>query len=197
MRWNGDFVNELSAQALDGSHRSQIVGITRYGDSRGNQADERSHGAARLQRVAATSKWLKNLEAYVACKNSDVFGIADSKIDVSDVCVVRSHDPKMVIRNEAARRFAGHNFDASQRDLAGIQRRRRDGKQLFFERRGHVDGATLADARVVDQSRSADAGGDGDGCWAVDGVDRVDGSVAEEGDVLEADAAFARVCDFG
>jgi hypothetical protein len=114
MRRNGNLIDEARTQSLDGSYRCKIVGVAGNRNSSRNQADKRGDGATRLKRVAATSERLQNLESDVPCANSDMFGVSDTKIDVTNVRAVDSQDTKMVIWDEAARRLTRHNSNESQ-----------------------------------------------------------------------------------
>jgi hypothetical protein len=113
VRWNGNLVNEARAQSLNGSYRSEIVGVAGKSNHSRNRADKRGDGATCLKRVATASGRLQNLESDVTCANSDMFGVSDTKIDVTDIRAVGSQDTKMVIRDEATRRLTRHNPDES------------------------------------------------------------------------------------
>src|SRR5438874_539558 len=137
MRRNGHHVNKPGAQSFDGPHRCEIVRVTRNRNHLVNRADEWGDGATCLQRVAAASIGLSNLEPDVSGAKSNMLGITDTKIEVADFRAIGSQDAKMVVRNEPARRLTWHNSDETQRDVARRQTLGRDWKLLLGERCGH------------------------------------------------------------
>jgi hypothetical protein len=70
-----------------------------------------------LERIAVTTKWLKNLESDVPRTNPDMLGIADTEIDVADIGAIRQQNAEMISRNKVAGRVAGHNSDKAQSHL--------------------------------------------------------------------------------
>src|SRR5438094_43392 len=114
---NQYLVNESRAQSLDSAPRRLVVRVTRNGDGTVKRTDEQGDGATCLERVTVTPKLLEDFKSEMSSSNSNVLRIADTKIDVAHLRAIDSQDTEMVKRDEAARGFAGHNFDEAQQNF--------------------------------------------------------------------------------
>ena len=137
MRGNGNFINEARAQTLDGPPRRMVVRVTGNSDRAADRADERGKRLTGLKRIMAAAERLQNLEADVSGGNSNMLRIADAEVDVADLRAAGSQDAKVVIRNKAARRLAGHHTDEPKRYVARRENPGWNWKRPVGEWRGH------------------------------------------------------------
>jgi hypothetical protein len=103
-----NFVDEPGAQSLNCPPRGQIIGITSNSDRLVNGTHEGRNGATRLERIAMPAMLPANFETNVSGGDSNVFSIANAKIDVANITIAREQYAKMICRNEIARRVTGN-----------------------------------------------------------------------------------------
>jgi hypothetical protein len=116
-----NFVNKTGAQSFNRPPRGQIIGIA--GDSHRvvNGTHERRNGATRLERITMSAMLLANLETNVPRRNSNVFSIANAKINMANIRPVTEQYAEMVCRNEITGWVTGHYADEMQSHLAERQ----------------------------------------------------------------------------
>jgi hypothetical protein len=113
-RRHGHFINKMRTQLLDRSLWRQIVRIACDRDGSIHGADEWCERSTCLQCVTMAPLWFENLKADVPCAYSDMVGLADAKIDVSDVALILCHNAKMVIRDKTSPGITRDNFHELQ-----------------------------------------------------------------------------------
>lgn len=81
--WN--LVSEFRAEPLNCADGCKVAGIASNRNCLVNRTDERRNGTASLKRITMPTKLLTNLETNVPGANSNMHGVTNSKIDVSDI----------------------------------------------------------------------------------------------------------------
>lgn len=137
VRGHRNFIYKRSAQTLDRAPGCKIIGVACDRGRPQDRPDQGRHGSTRLQRVTVPPKPLCDLKSDMTGANTNVLRISHPQIDEADIRPTRRQDAEMVIRNEAARRIAGHNVDESQDDLAKGEAFSRRRQHIVCERCGH------------------------------------------------------------
>jgi hypothetical protein len=90
VRRNWNLIGKIRTQPLNGAHGCNVVGVASNRDRARNGLDKRRNRTTSLKRVAVPTKLLANLKSDVTGTNSNVLGVADSKIDVTNIRTIRS-----------------------------------------------------------------------------------------------------------
>lgn len=89
MRRNGSVIGETRAKFFNDADRGHIDGIAGNRDRLINRPNERREGTTSLKRITMTAVRLSNPEADMPCTNSNMRGVSNSKIDVTNIRTIR------------------------------------------------------------------------------------------------------------
>jgi len=135
--WNGNLVNEVRPQPLDGPERNPVVRVARNRNAFVNRTDERSNGATSLKRESVAAKRLRDFKSDVPRAQSNMLGIADAEVDVANIHIAGSNDAEMILGNQTLRLVAGNNSNEAQPHLAERQILRWLWERRGCRKRGH------------------------------------------------------------
>jgi len=82
---NWNLISETRTKPLNSADRCNIVRVASNRDGVRNGLDKWRNGTTSLKRITMPTKRLTNLKSNVPGTNSNVLGIADSKIDVTNI----------------------------------------------------------------------------------------------------------------
>jgi hypothetical protein len=97
---NWNLIGETRAQPLNDAHGRMIVRVAGDGHGLINGANEGRNSATSLERIAMPAKRLKNLKSNMPHGNSNMFSVADFKIDVTDIGAIRYQNTEVIHWNK-------------------------------------------------------------------------------------------------